>query len=209
MYTFKFPLLLRWAFSGLQYTLPATNEIFLTFDDGPIPEVTPEVLNILAHYRMKATFFCVGENIDKHPDIFKKVVDKGHAVGNHTYHHLDGWKHSSADYVANVDRCYETMQVHGADRNKSLFRPPYGKITPALIKLLKSQYQIVMWDLIAADFDLNLSPQKSLHVLKKSTKPGSIIVFHDSIKAADNMLTILPAYIQFIKEKGWTSAAIV
>ncbi len=210
MYTYKFPHLLRWVFPNLIYTLPAKNEVYLTFDDGPIPDVTLEVLSILSHYQAKATFFCVGENIERHPEIFYQVVAAGHAVGNHTYHHMDGWKHSKAAYLRDIAHCNQIMQHYEGDIaiKHTLFRPPYGKITPALMQELELHYKVIMWDVISADFDQELLPEKSIEVLKKLTKPGSIIVFHDSIKAADNMFRILPEYLQFLKEKAWTSAAI-
>ncbi len=171
--------------------------LFLTFDDGPIPDVTPSVLKILKKYNIKATFFCVGENVYKYPEIFEQILQDGHAVGNHTYHHLKGWNTSKEDYIVNVEQCQKLT-------NSKLFRPPYGRGTRAQYKELKESYEIVMWDILSGDFDTAISPQQCLsNVIKHSTN-GSIIVFHDNLKAKERVLYTLPRAIEHWMNQGFT-----
>ena len=182
---------------SLVWNIP-TNEkvIYLTFDDGPVPDVTPKVLDILDCYDIKATFFCVGENISKHPDIFQKVIDKGHKIGNHSYNHLKGWITDNQDYYKNIkqfDDIYKT----------DLFRPPYGKISPHQIYDLKQKYSIVLWSVLTYDYDKNVSPFNCLNIAIDNSSNGSIVVFHDSIKASRNMLYALPKFIERMKERGY------
>ena len=151
-------------------------EVFLTFDDGPIPEVTPWVLETLKQYDAKATFFCVGDNVKKHPDIYRMIVDQGHKVGNHTMNHLNGWTNFNKTYFENIEKC--NALIHS-----NLFRPPYGKIKPSQISHLKNDYRIIMWDVLTKDYDASVTGEYCFEKVKKNCKPGSIIVFHDSIKA--------------------------
>jgi peptidoglycan/xylan/chitin deacetylase (PgdA/CDA1 family) len=180
------------------------NEIFLTFDDGPIPDATEWVLNVLNEYNAKATFFCVGENIFKHPKIFEKILQNGHSVGNHTYNHLKGWKTGNQTYYDNIQKWEETIVKHGFQlQNKPLFRPPYGQITYSQSRLLSAQYELVMWSIITGDFNKNLDKETCLRKCLKLTKAGDIIVFHDSIKSQQNIYYLLPRYLEELKKRGF------
>lgn len=194
-----------WAFSR------TSNSIYLTFDDGPIPEVTPWVMDELKKYSAKATFFCIGDNVQKHPEVFRRILSEGHAVGNHTFNHLNGWKTNTAEYIENVEKAERQMTTHSEFiiRNSKLFRPPYGKITSKQAKILKKKgYKIVMWDIISYDFDATISPEKCLQNVLKKIQPGSVVVFHDSLKAEKNLRYVLPKVLDFISEKGGTHSLI-
>ncbi|MBQ7209776.1 MAG: polysaccharide deacetylase family protein [Paludibacteraceae bacterium] len=179
----------------------AARVVYLTFDDGPIPEVTPRVLDILGYYGIKATFFCVGENVVKHADIFQRMIAEGHAVGNHTYNHLAGWQTPTDKYLLNVEKAQEAMLAQGADTN--LFRPPYGRMRFSQKKVLKDKYQIVLWDVLTHDYNSSYTPQKILDVVRRYTRNGSIINFHDSLKSEKNMLAALPLCIEWLTENGY------
>ena len=200
---FIFPSLL-WNFDLKEKT------IYLTFDDGPIPEITPWVLSRLKEYNAKATFFCIGENISKNPSIFKQILNEGHSVGNHTYNHLNGWKTPSEAYIKNVlqaDKAIKTFPSFPGIKSgsgKELFRPPFGRITPSQIKKLeKLNYKIVMWDVISEDYDQAKKAQHCFEDVVNYSKPGSIVVFHDSVKAFRNLQKILPAVLTYYSEKGF------
>lgn len=201
MYLVKSPLLLKWYYSTLTWHKTRSKKaIYLTFDDGPIPDVTEFVLKTLGEHDIKATFFCIGDNIQKHPEIFQQLLDEGHAVGNHTFNHLKGWKTEDTDYVENFERCQELTQT-------DLFRPPYGRIKKSQVKAIKRRYpemEIIMWDVLSGDFDLDLSPQGCYHNVSKYVENGSIIVFHDSLKAFERMQYALPKTIEFLKARGYT-----
>jgi len=175
--------------------------IYLTFDDGPIPEMTPLVLDILSEYDVKATFFCVGDNIIKHPDVFQRVIGDGHKIGNHSHHHLDGWKTPKKVYLENVATCQQTIIDRTAYH--SIFRPPYGKASRAQLKKLQHTHEIVMWDVLSGDFDQSLSPEACLQNTIKATQNGSIVIFHDNVKAKTNLTYALPKYIEHCLENGY------
>ena len=181
------------------------NTVYLTFDDGPIPEITTWVLEELKKYDLKATFFCIGENIEKHPEIFKKVISEGHAIGNHTFNHLNGWKTPTEAYIKNIKLCEEVIEKTTNYNSKSkLFRPPYGKLKTAQARAIeKLGYEIIMWDVLSADFDTTLSKEQCLNNVLSKVKPGSIIVFHDSIKAFKNLEYVLPKTLAFLKENNF------
>ncbi|MDI9255827.1 polysaccharide deacetylase family protein [Flavobacterium sedimenticola] len=187
-----------------------SKEVFLTFDDGPIPEITEWVLHQLEQYNAKATFFCIGDNIQKHPAVFQKVTAQGHAIGNHTFNHLKGWKVSLEDYIENTKKCSVTMANHLQNSEPGhLFRPPYGKIKRAQAKALRHLgYKIIMWDVISMDFDASVSPEKCLENVIKNVENGSIIVFHDSVKAWKNLEYVLPKTLEFLQEKGFVCSKI-
>ena len=178
--------------------------LYLTFDDGPIPEITPWVLDTLKHANIKATFFCIGDNIRKHPDVFQRIIAEGHQVGNHTYHHLNGWKTSLNDYIENTAKCAAIIEASTLQRPK-LFRPPYGKITRRQAKELQQQgYEIIMWHNLTKDYDPKVTPKQCLFNSSKNLKKGNIIVFHDSLKAEKNLKYALPQLIRTAQEQGYT-----
>jgi peptidoglycan/xylan/chitin deacetylase (PgdA/CDA1 family) len=185
-------------------------KIFLTFDDGPIPELTEWTLAQLKKHNAKATFFCIGDNIQKHPEVFRKVIENGHAVGNHTFNHLKGWETSLEEYIENTKKCSETMTISKIQTpNSQLFRPPYGKIKPSQASALrKSGYKIIMWDIISMDYDPTVSPEECLNNVLKNIESGSIIVFHDSIKAWKNLEYVLPKTLAFLYENGFVCEKI-
>ncbi len=198
MYLAKTPALIQRLLPEYTWHIPTKKRaLYLTFDDGPIPEVTPWVLDILGGFSAKATFFCVGENVQRHPGIFQRITREGHSVGNHTHQHLNGWKTDAATYLHNVAQCADFVQGN-------LFRPPYGRLRSAQTKVLKQNYQIIMWDVLSGDFDRNITPQKCLDNITRYSRPGSIVVLHDSLKAEQNLRFALPALLDFYAAKGWT-----
>ena len=179
------------------------NKVFLTFDDGPTPEITEWTLEQLKKYEAKATFFCIGNNIEKHPAIFQKIIQEEHAIGNHTFNHLKGWKITNDVYIENVKKCTENISQLNTE-NCQLFRPPYGKIKPSQSKALRRLgYKIIMWDVLSYDFDQTITPEECLDNVLKNVESGSIIVFHDSQKAEQNLKYVLPKTLAFLKEKGF------
>jgi peptidoglycan/xylan/chitin deacetylase (PgdA/CDA1 family) len=180
-------------------------EIFLTFDDGPTPEITHFVLSELKKYKAKATFFCIGKNIKNYPEIFNEIISDGHSIGNHTQNHLNGWKTTTENYIANVLECHKTIaQFKKLKINQPLFRPPYGKINKSQAeKILKKGYKIIMWDVLSADFDTTISKEKCLQNVLNNAKKGSIIVFHDSLKASKKVKYALPIVLKAFSEKGF------
>ena len=171
--------------------------IFLTFDDGPTPEITPWVLNQLQAHNAKATFFCIGANVEKHPHIYQNILDQGHAVGNHTFNHIKGWKTSVSEYISNMELAEKLI-------HSKLFRPPYGKLKPKQGKLLLDKgYKIIMWDVLSLDWDKSISGEKCLQNVIKNAKSGSIIVFHDSKKAYKNLSEALPKALEYFSQNGY------
>lgn len=213
-----------WAFSYKE------NAVYLTFDDGPIPGVTPWVLDKLKKYNAKATFFCIGENVKKYPALFERIIAEGHAVGNHTHNHLNGWKTDTSEYIANVEKAESILNdgIQMTDvklqspnnakignrkseigNRKSLFRPPYGKITSNQAKALQEKgYKIIMWDVISYDYDATISEEECLQNVLKNIQPGSVVVFHDSLKAEKNLRYVLPKVLEFVGEKDFLAKAI-
>lgn len=185
--------------------------IYLTFDDGPIPEVTEFVLDTLKQFEAKASFFCIGDNIFKHPEIMNQVIADGHLIGNHTFNHLRGWKTENELYHENFLKCEKWINQHqGAIRGqKPKFRPPHGRIKKAQAKNILTSHEIVMWDVLTGDFSQNLSPETVLQKSIQYTESGSIVVFHDSIKANRNMSYALPRYLAHFKEKGFEFRSLV
>ncbi len=191
------PYLLRKYYSELVWRVNTKEKkLFLTFDDGPDPEVTPFVLETLAAKKAKATFFCIGKNAAANTDLVKRIREEGHALGNHTYDHPNGWKTSDNTYLENVNRCDDLS-------GSKLFRPPYGRIRRSQIKALKEKYSIVMWDVLSWDFDQAISPEKCLKMVCAEAREGSIIVFHDRMKAKRNMEYALPRTLEYFSEKGY------
>ncbi len=175
--------------------------IYLTFDDGPIPETTNRILSTLKKYQAKATFFCVGDNVRKYPDLYEKILWEGHRVGNHTFNHLNGWKTETDEYVANI----EEAKKHISSR---LFRPPHGLIKISQVQELKTEYNIVMWDVLSMDYDQKITPEQCLHNVTSNAKSGSIVVFHDSIKSWKNLEYALPETLEYFTAKGYSFKAL-
>ena len=196
--------LIKKVFNNLVWDIPNSDKkIFLTFDDGPIPEITEWVLDILKSEEVKATFFCIGDNIKKHPEVYKRILAEGHQTGNHTFNHLNGWKTETNHYIDNFKLC-ETECLKLNTEHSFLFRPPYGKIKPSQTKAIRNLgYKIIMWDVLSYDFDPNIIPEKCLENVISNTEQGSIIVFHDSKKAEKNLKYALPKAIQILKNKGF------
>ncbi|MCX6277184.1 MAG: polysaccharide deacetylase family protein [Bacteroidetes bacterium] len=187
----KPPFFLRW-FSPryLVCDLPSTEKvIYLTFDDGPIPEITPEILEILEQFDVKATFFMVGDNVRKHQDIYQQVIEQGHAVGNHTFHHLNGWKTTPGSYIEDVYRCSDLVK-------SPLFRPPYGRFTPSQYLLLKKDYRFILWSVLSYDFHKRTTPESCLANVINNTGNGSVVVFHDNIKSIEKVRYTLPRFLE-------------
>jgi len=202
MFLSKSPAILKKYYAHLTWDIPnSENKIFLTFDDGPIPEVTPWVLDVLNAFQIKATFFCIGDNVQKHPAIYQRILAEGHSVGNHTQNHINGWKTKNERYFDNIDNCAKLV-------NSKLFRPPYGRIKKSQLKKIKTDYKIVMWDVLSGDFDSKTNPEKCYNNVIKNTKSGSIIVFHDSLKAIKNIKESLPQVIEHLLGKGFVFSAI-
>ncbi|GAA3646048.1 polysaccharide deacetylase family protein [Flavivirga jejuensis] len=216
----KTPLLVKKIFPNYVWDIPTTDKvIYLTFDDGPTPEITNWTLNTLKEYNAKATFFCIGNNIKKHPDIFQNILDDGHSIGNHTYNHVKGWRTKSEDYLKNVEETQRIINDQISNSNSkivnhqssvvNLFRPPHGQITPKQgRKLITLGYKIIMWDVLSFDWQNNVSKETCLNNVTSKATNGSIIVFHDSVKASKNMLYTLPKTLEFFSKKGYTFKAI-
>lgn len=198
MYLVKTPQFIQKLFPNYTWRIPTEGKsVFFTFDDGPIPEVTPWVLEQLAVYNAKATFFCVGDNIQKYPELFTQVKAQGHTLGNHSFNHLDGWTTDNIPYFHNIR--------HGARMtNSGLFRPPYGKLKPKQAQFLQRHYRIVMWDVLSGDFDPNISNEQCLQNVLRNVSPGSIVVFHDSLKAKDKLEYVLPKALKHLSEQGYS-----
>jgi peptidoglycan/xylan/chitin deacetylase (PgdA/CDA1 family) len=206
---YKTPRLVQRIFPKRVWTFPEeSNAVFLTFDDGPIPNITPWVIQELKKHNAKATFFCIGENIKEYPEIFRTLIFEGHSIGNHTHNHLNGWKTNISAYVKNVvlseTEANKWKEKSKIKNHQPLFRPPYGKITAKQSKILQERgYKIIMWDILSADYNASVSEEKCLQNVLKSIVPGSIVVFHDSLKAEKNLRYALPKVLDFISKKGW------
>ena len=202
MYLVKTPAIIQNLFPGFVWRKPTSDKVlYLTFDDGPIPVITPWVLQQLEKYKAKATFFCVGDNVRKYPEVFSSVKDAGHTVGNHTFNHLSGWNTETSPYLDNVEACAELIE-------SNLFRPPYGRIKPSQANALQKEYEIVMWDVLSGDFDEKITGAECLRNVKNGVKNGSVIVFHDSQKAFPRLQYVLPRVLEHYAKAGFTFKAI-
>ncbi len=172
------------------------NNIYLTFDDGPIPEITPWILDCLKEKHVKACFFCVADNVRKYPDLFQRILDEGHQVGNHTYNHLKGWDCADDQYMENIELADQLIA-------SPLFRPPYGRIKKSQLRKVSKKYQVIMWDVLTGDYDKRISPEQCFKNAVQYTRDGSIIVFHDNIKAIDNVKYALPKTIDHLLVRGF------
>lgn len=185
----------------LHWNFRVDDSIFLTFDDGPTPEVTPRVLDILDKFGAKATFFCLGKNVELHPEIFEEILRRGHAVGNHTYSHQKGWGMATGRYLEDVD-------LAGGLIHSNLFRPPYGRITRAQIRRLTERYNIIMWDILSHDYSSMVTPRNCVRNVTRHLRPGSIVVFHDSVKSSRNMYYALPRVLEQVAKRGLVARSI-
>lgn len=188
--------MIRKVLPQLLWQYASTDSVYLTFDDGPVPEATPYVLEALAEYGAKATFFCVGDNVRKYPMLYQQIIEEGHAVGNHTYHHKNGWKTDTSEYLQDVAAAAAVI-------DSPYFRPPYGKLRPTQMKMLAKDYSIVMWDVLSGDYDPKRTPEQCLQTVVQHSKPGSIIVFHDSVKAIATLKIVLPQVLQAFADNKW------
>ncbi|MEC3905832.1 polysaccharide deacetylase family protein [Tamlana sp. 2201CG12-4] len=214
----KTPVVVKKMFPNYIWDIATTeNVIYLTFDDGPTPEITNWTLNVLEAYKAKATFFCIGKNIEKHPDIFQNILNNGHAIGNHTQNHIKGWKTKTKDYLKNIELCEYALKSRLPDSSAishqtlatSLFRPPYGQITPKQgKKLIALGYKIIMWDVLSFDWDTKVDEETCLNNVIEKAYSGSIVVFHDSVKASKNMQYALPKILEYFSNKGYTFKAL-
>jgi len=213
----KTPRVIRALMPDVLWQMPTKDKVlYLTFDDGPVPEATPFVLEQLEKYNAKATFFCIGDNVRKHPDIFQQVINAGHTVANHTMHHISGWEISEEKYLDEVSKCDDILgPTSFRQDNKEigqsvqLFRPPYGKLKPSQYRKLKDKYRIVLWDILSYDFDLNLSGETVADNVIQNVEAGSIVVLHDSVKAFPRLQIALPKILQYFAERGWQFGSIV
>ena len=189
------PKLLQNLLPQCYWSLPnRENKIYLTFDDGPTPEVLPFILKTLDAYKIPATFFCVGENMQKHPDLVKEILKQNHVIGNHTHNHVSGWQTKNATYFENIAACQKVYK-------SKLFRPPYGRLRVSQANELRKKYKIIMWDVLSYDYDKKVLPEICFRNVIDTTKSGSIIVFHDNIKALKNLEYALPHSIDFLLKK--------
>jgi peptidoglycan-N-acetylglucosamine deacetylase len=213
MYFVTAPRFMRWLYPGLTWDIHAEKDekiLYLSFDDGPHPVATPFVLEQLARYRAKATFFCIGKNVVEYPDIYKRIIDEGHAVGNHTYNHLNGWKVKDKEYIGDILKASEVI-------DSKLFRPPYGRITRFQSKILREpstnlpvrqagndqRFSIIMWSVLSGDWDNTIDGKKCYENVVLHAKPGSIITFHDSAKALERLRFALPKVLEYYSNKGY------
>ena len=205
MYLIKTPRVIQKLFPNFHWRVndatSPTPTLYLTFDDGPIPQLTPWVLEQLEKYKAKATFFCVGNNVRRNPEVLQQVIDAGHTVGNHTMHHLDGWKTDNVPYFHDVRHCAKQLKT-------GLFRPPYGRLKPSQVQFLQRHYEIVMWDVLSGDFDPELTAEDCYDNVVDNAKPGSIVVFHDSLKAESKLRDFLPRLLAHYAALGYSFAAL-
>ena len=191
-------IFLRWIYPSAMWRMnPQKKSVYLTFDDGPIPEATPFVLDVLDRYGVKATFFMVGDNVRKYPEIYKMVVERGHCVGNHTFNHIGGFRHSSKEYLENTEKANLLIHSH-------LFRPPHGWMRILQYRLLRKHYRIVMWDLVTRDYSKRMTAADVVNNVKRYARNGSIITFHDSLKSIEKLRTALPESLQWLKDEGYS-----
>lgn len=199
----RLPQFLKIFFPGALWMGPAArNQIYLTFDDGPVPEVTPWVLDLLKKEKIKSCFFCVGENVRRYPEIYRQILSEGHLTGNHTYNHLQGLKTGTQYYLENTVKAARFI-------DSPFFRPPHGLLKIGQYRQLRREYQIVMWDIVSCDYDQLLSPEVVIGNVMKNVRPGSIIIFHDSYKARKNLYAALPVVIRELKANGYRFGTLV
>lgn len=199
MYLVKTPPLIKTLFPDFIWNVETDEpKVFLTFDDGPIPQMTPWILDMLANYDFKATFFCVGENAARYPELVDRILAEGHMLGNHTQNHLNGWLTDKETYLENVAACDRIIDT-------TLFRPPYGKLRRSQFNAIKSEKSVIMWDVLSGDFDPSITKEKCLSNVTDTYGPGSIIVFHDNLKSEDKLRYVLPGFLDHLAGNGFVS----
>ncbi|MDR2913073.1 MAG: polysaccharide deacetylase family protein [Alistipes sp.] len=199
---FKPPKFLRRLMPALVWDIPEERDVFLTFDDGPTPGVTEWILDELARHDARATFFCLGRNVENHPELYRRILEEGHRVGNHTYGHVKGWERDDASYLADVERAARVI-------DSPLFRPPYGRISPRQARALSGEgWKIVMWNVVSRDYSRRVTPERCIENVVRHVRPGDIVVFHDSEKAFRNLRAALPATLECLDECGMRSKSI-
>lgn len=189
---------LRWLYPRATWRMDKQERsVYLTFDDGPIPEATPFILSVLREHGVKATFFMVGDNVRKHPELFQQVVSEGHRIGNHTFNHMGGFRHTSKTYYANAEKANELLHTN-------LFRPPHGWMRYDQYFWLARKYRIVMWDVVTRDYSRWMTPEDVLANVRRYSRNGSIITFHDSLKSIERLHYALPRAIQWLSDQGYS-----
>jgi len=211
-YFIKTPILLKLIFRNWVWSFSSKEKVlYLTFDDGPTPEITEWTLNELKKYEAKATFFCIGKNIAEHPEIFQKILEENHSVGNHTNNHLNGWKTKTSDYLQNIEESEKYFEENSKSKikNQKLFRPPYGRLMLSQSKKIRKKgYKIIMWDVLSADFDPKISNEKCLENVIRNIQNGSVILFHDSVKASEKLKFVLPKVLEYYSYNGFEFRSI-
>ena len=211
-YFIKTPILLKLIFRNWVWSFSSKEKVlYLTFDDGPTPEITEWTLYELKKYEAKATFFCIGKNIAEHPEIFQKILEENHSVGNHTNNHLNGWKTKTSDYLQNIEESEKYFEENQKSKikNQKLFRPPYGRLTLSQSKKIRKKgYKIIMWDVLSADFDPKISNEKCLENVIRNIQNGSVILFHDSVKASEKLKFVLPKVLEYYNYNGFEFRSI-
>lgn len=196
------PAVYKWVLHDALYRMETNQKtVYLTFDDGPTPGVSDLALDLLKTYQAKASFFCLGKNVEANPGLFQRMLNEGHSVGNHSFSHPDGWKTPNKDYFHDVAQAEKVI-------NSGLFRPPYGKLSPFQYLQLKKRFKVVLWDTLSLDYDQNLEPEFCWDIVRKNTRNGSIVVFHDSLKAAPRMLPVLEKTLNWLSNEGYRMQAI-
>jgi len=196
MYPVKTPKFVQSLFPSITWMGDSNDKsVYLTFDDGPVPEATPWVLDLLSKYDVKASFFCVGDNVESHPEIYQRIEQEGHVIGNHSNAHISGWDVSHDDYLSNIAQATTVIK-------SKLYRPPYGKMTYRQMKSIQQNFKIIMWDILSGDFDAKISPEKCYSNVMENLEPGSIVVFHDSKKCIDKLKAFLPQLIEKLQSDG-------
>ena len=201
MYLVKTPPFVQNIFNSLTWSYDSHDSVYLSFDDGPDPACTPWVLDILLKHDAKATFFCIGQNAERHPDLIKRIRNEGHTIGNHSYSHFSGWSSRTSNYIADVQKCDNILQ-------SKLFRPPYGRLKPSQLRKLNKQYKIIMWDVMSGDFDAKLSKEQCLANVTEIANRGSIVLLHDTQQCLEKLKYVLPKSLKLFDYEGLIPRAI-
>lgn len=206
---YRIPRLMQRIFPAVWFYVPGeAKKIYLTFDDGPVVGVTDQVLDLLGQYDAKATFFCLGKNIETAPALYRRIWQEKHEIGNHTYGHCNGWKTGTGEYIAAVERFMQISQSVLPEKQIQFFRPPYGKMTISQYQAVRKDFCPVLWDVLSGDYELSATPEDIIQRVKGGVQPGSIVVFHDSIKASACLLQALPEVLAYYTRQGWSFSSL-